>query len=226
MSPPAAPGVPAGPAGSPAGVDRLEGTRVVLDATAAPGGPPALIVASIGNPAFDLYLAGDRPEHWYLWGAMGLAASVGLGLALARPERRVVVLDGDGAILMNLGALATAAALAPPNLIHVIWDNAQYEVTGGQPTATAGPTDLVRVARGAGIRRARRVSSLAALRDAVRKAMRQPGPWVLVVPTRPAPPDRPRPLAALRERFLDLGAFRRAAALASVNGNARNEGAR
>lgn len=109
------------------------------------------VMGGIGNTKFDLVAAGDRPQNFYMLGSMGLSASIGLGLALAQPQRRVIVLEGDGSLLMNLGCLATIARLAPPNLTVVIWDNGAYQITGGQEAATAEVTDVVAVARGAGI---------------------------------------------------------------------------
>ena len=82
---------------------------------------------------------------------MGLASSIGLGLALARPDRRVIVCDGEGALLMNLGSLATIAVMGPPNLTVIVWDNGEYATTGGQPSATAYGADLAGVARALGI---------------------------------------------------------------------------
>jgi thiamine pyrophosphate-dependent acetolactate synthase large subunit-like protein len=109
------------------------------------------VVAGIGNTNFDLAaVAGDRPQNFYMLGSMGLAASIGCGVALAQPGRRVIALEGDGSLLMNLGCLATVAALAPPNLTIICWVNGAYQITGNQPAATADATDLVAVARGAG----------------------------------------------------------------------------
>src|SRR6266850_4420736 len=114
-------------------MNRLEATRIVVELA---GDAP--IVASLGHPAYDLFAAGDRPQNFYTWGSMGLASSIGLGLALARPELRVFVLDGDGSLLMNLGSLATIGFLRPANLVLVVMDNETYATTGGQPTPTAG----------------------------------------------------------------------------------------
>src|ERR687883_1914674 len=126
-------------------LNRLQATRyVVRQVTDEP------IIASLGNPKFDLFTAQDRPQNFYMWNSMGLASSMGLGLAMARPQQKVIILDGDGAILMTLNSLPTAAARAPHNLIHLIWDNRQFELTGGQPTHTAFRTDLARLGQGAG----------------------------------------------------------------------------
>src|SRR5690349_10041763 len=98
-------------------ISRLDATRRLL---ALLTDEPA--IASLGHPAYDLFTAGDRPENFYTWGSMGLASSIGLGLAMAQPTRRVIVLDGDGSLLMNLGSLATIADVAPKNLVIIVWD--------------------------------------------------------------------------------------------------------
>jgi thiamine pyrophosphate-dependent acetolactate synthase large subunit-like protein len=109
------------------------------------------VVAGIGNANFDLFAAGHRPQNFYMLGSMGLACPIALGVAIAQPERGVIALEGDGSILMALGCLATIATAAPRNLTIVIWDNGIYQITGKQATATGGVTDIVAVARGAGI---------------------------------------------------------------------------
>ena len=133
--------------------------------TEAAGGDP--IVVSLGHPAYDLFNAGDRPANFYTWGSMGLATSVGLGLALAQPAHRVFVLDGDGSLLMNLGSLATIGWLRPANLAIVVLDNSRYATTGGQDTATAHGTDLEAAARAMGITRAATVRNVRELADAL-----------------------------------------------------------
>lgn len=109
-----------------------------------------LVVSGLGSPSWDLAALGDRPENFYLWGGMGMAAMTGLGLALAQPTRRVVVVTGDGEMLMGLGSLATIALARPDNLAIIVLDNELYGETGQQKTHTAGPTDLAAVARAAG----------------------------------------------------------------------------
>ncbi|PJK27846.1 thiamine pyrophosphate-dependent enzyme [Minwuia thermotolerans] len=112
--------------------------------------PDALFIAGLGATAWDLTAAGDRPTTFPLWGAMGGAAAMGLGLALAQPERRVIVVTGDGEQLMGLGALATVAVQRPANLAIVVFDNESYGETGMQATHTAAGVDLAGVARAAG----------------------------------------------------------------------------
>lgn len=138
------------------------------------------LVAGIGNAAFELFTAGHRSENFYMLGSMGLAVPIGLGLALAQPERPVVVMEGDGSVLMNLGALSTVAREAPPNLTIVIWDNAQWQLTGGQTTATSSTTDLAAVAAGCGISNASSPDDPEAFEQAVRYALDAPGPHAIV----------------------------------------------
>src|SRR3954471_7018208 len=154
---------------------RLDATRLLL---AAIGRAP--VIASLGHPAYDLFVAGDRPENFYTWGSMGLASSMGLGLAMARPGRRVVVLDGDGSLLMNLGSLATIATVAPPNLVVIVWDNELYGTTGGQPTATAQRSDLSLAAQALGLPQALAVRAPEDFAAAVDRALKEAGPWVIV----------------------------------------------
>jgi len=118
------------------------------------------VVTIMGAVAAELYSLGHRPNFFYLEHAMGLASSVGLGIALAQPERQVVVIDGDGSVLMNLGGLTTLARYAPANLTHIVFDNESLLSVGGFPTATSTGSDLAGVARAAGIQRARTVDRL------------------------------------------------------------------
>jgi len=132
-----------------------------------------LVVAGLGSTAWDITAAGDAPLSFPLWGAMGNAAMIGLGLALARPERRVLVITGDGEMLMGMGSLATIGVQRPPNLSVVVIDNERYGETGMQATHTASGVDLARVALASGFRTARRVATpgvLASLRAAVHRA--------------------------------------------------------
>jgi len=113
-----------------------------------------LVVSGLGTPTFDVAACGDHPLNFYLWGAMGSAAMVGLGLALARPDLRVAVITGDGEALMGLGSLATIGARAPRNLAIVVLDNGHYGATGFQPSHTEAGIDLVAVANACRFRRA------------------------------------------------------------------------
>src|ERR671925_2246064 len=111
-----------------------------------------LVVTGLGSPTYDCAAAGDHPLNFYLWGAMGSAVTVGLGLALAQPRRRVLVVTGDGEMLMGLGALATVAVKRPHNLAIVVIDNEHYGETGMQRSHTSLGVDLAGIARVAGFR--------------------------------------------------------------------------
>jgi thiamine pyrophosphate-dependent acetolactate synthase large subunit-like protein len=117
-----------------------------------------LVVPGLGSATYDVAAAGDHPLNFYLWGAMGGTAMIGLGLALARPDRRVAVITGDGDMLMGLGSLATIGVKQPKNLVTVVLDNAHYGETGMQPSATAEGIDLVAMALACRFRAARAVS--------------------------------------------------------------------
>ena len=109
-----------------------------------------LVVAGLGAPAWDVTAAGDHPLSFPLWGAMGGAAMIGLGLALAQPKRKVLVVTGDGEMLMGLGSLAVIGSHKPRNLSIVVLDNEQYGETGMQDTVTASGVDLAGIAKSAG----------------------------------------------------------------------------
>jgi sulfopyruvate decarboxylase subunit beta len=126
------------------------------------------VVTIMGAVAAELYSLGHRPNFFYLEHAMGLASSVGLGIALAQPDRKVVVIDGDGSVLMNLGGLTTLARYNPSNLTHIIFDNESLLSVGGFPTATSTGSDLAAMARGAGIAGADSVADLNGFTTAVR----------------------------------------------------------
>ena len=163
-----------------------------------------LVVGGLGAPSWDLTAAGDDARNFPLWGAMGGAAMVGLGVALAQRERRVLVVTGDGEMLMGLGALAAIAVQAPANLAIVVLDNERYGETGMQATHTAGPTDLAAVAVGAGIPVVGNVSDGAELEAALPRIRSEPGPVFLNIKVRAeelplALP--PKDGVALKQRF-------------------------
>jgi thiamine pyrophosphate-dependent acetolactate synthase large subunit-like protein len=127
-----------------------------------------LVIAGLGAPNWDVSAAGDTPNNFPLWGAMGAASMMGLGLALAQPKRNVLVITGDGEMLMSLGALATIAVERPPNLTIAVLDNERFGETGMQKTHTAGGVDLAGMALAAGIRTSRIVRTqqeVTAIRD-------------------------------------------------------------
>ena len=116
--------------------------------------PDALVITGLGSPAYDVFAAGDRDRTFYLWGAMGGASAIGLGLALAQPDQSVVVITGDGEQLMGIGSLGTIAVKQPKNLTIVVLDNGHYGETGMQRSHSGLGTDLVAVAKGFGIEEA------------------------------------------------------------------------
>jgi sulfopyruvate decarboxylase subunit beta len=132
-----------------------------------------LVVTIMGATAAELQSLGHRENFFYLQHAMGLASSLGLGLALCAPQQRVVVLDGDGSVLMNLGSLTTLARYAPKNLIHVIFDNESLFSTGGFPTATRTGADLAGIARAAGITQSYTATTLEKFQLAFDDALRR-----------------------------------------------------
>lgn len=137
--------------------DRRELVAQLIAAT-----PEALIVTGLGSAAYDVFASGDRDKNYYLWGAMGGATSLGLGLALAQPDKPVLVITGDGEQLMGIGSLATIAAKQPKNLTIVVLDNGHFGETGMQQSHSSLGTDLVAVAKGFGIADAFSVDSTAA----------------------------------------------------------------
>jgi len=130
-----------------------------------------IVVTIMGAVAAELQSIGHRPNFFYLQHAMGLASSMGLGIALAKPDRQVVVLDGDGSVLMNLGGLTTLARYRPRNLVHVVFDNESLLSVGGFPTATATGSDLAGIAAAAGVPRTATVATVDAFRSAFNEAL-------------------------------------------------------
>ena len=172
------------------------------------------VVAGIGNANFDLTAAGQRPQNFSMLGSMGLACPIALGVALAQPARGVIALEGDGSILMMLGSLATIANVKPPNLTIIIWDNGIYQITGKQPTATGGATDIVAVALGAGFSRAEWVHDEAHFETLIARRFEEGGPVLLAakIDDEPAEGLQERDPALIRRRFMaGLGVGRSAA---------------
>lgn len=137
------------------------------------------VIGGIGHTNFDLWAAGQRPQNFYMLGSMGLATPIALGVAIAQPQRKVFALDGDGSILMQLGTFGTVAATAPKNLAIIIWDNGAYHITGAQKTLTATCTDIVAVARGAGLKQAHWAADEAHFDELVTGAVEGDGPWLI-----------------------------------------------
>ena len=145
-----------------------------------------LVVTGLGSPSYDVHAAGDHDGNFYLWGAMGAAALVGLGLAQAKPDRTVMVVTGDGEQLMGLGGLATIAIAAPANLVIVVLDNGHYGETGMQRSHTGLGIDLASIARAAGFAGAVTVTDRAGLESAAQSIReRASGPRLYVVKVKP-----------------------------------------
>jgi thiamine pyrophosphate-dependent acetolactate synthase large subunit-like protein len=140
-----------------------------------------LVVTGLGSPTYDCAAAGDHALNFYLWGAMGSSVTVGLGLALAQPGRRVLVITGDGEMLMGFGALATVAARKPDNLAIAVIDNEHYGETGMQRTHTSAGVDLAGIARSAGFRETATVRQTAELESAIPILHRVKGPVLVVL---------------------------------------------
>ena len=134
-----------------------------------------VVVTIMGAVAVELYNCGHRPNFFYLEHAMGLASSMGLGLALSLPNQQVTVLDGDASLLMNLGSLSTMARYRPPNLTHIVFDNESLLSVGGFPSATGAGTDLAGVARETGVEHVDRADTVEALEEAYAAAADRQG---------------------------------------------------
>jgi Thiamine pyrophosphate-requiring enzymes [acetolactate synthase, pyruvate dehydrogenase (cytochrome), glyoxylate carboligase, phosphonopyruvate decarboxylase] len=183
----------------PGGVDRRAFVAGLLQAV-----PAALVVTGLGSPAYDVFAAGDRDNNFYLWGAMGGAASLGLGLALAQPARPVVVITGDGEQLMGIGSLATIGAKKPPNLTIVVLDNGHFGETGMQRSHTSLGTDLVAVAKAVGIAEALRIEKLEQLAVVAARIDAREGPALVHVLISASQPPRalpPRDGSFVKNRF-------------------------
>lgn len=164
-----------------------------------------LVVTGLGSPAYDVHAAGDHDGNFYLWGAMGGAALMGLGLAQARPDRRVLVVTGDGEQLMGMGGLATIGAAGPRNLAIAVIDNQHFGETGMQASHTGRGVDLAGVATACGFASAVTVSDAAGLAQ-VCEALARPadGPRLAVIKVRSVNPPRSLPIrdaVALKTRF-------------------------
>ena len=163
-----------------------------------------LVVAGLGSCAWDITAAGDDPLNFPLWGAMGGAAAIGLGLALAQPDRRVLVITGDGEMLMGLGTLATIAMQAPKNLAVVVLDNERYGETGMQPPPTAHGADLAEAAASVGFPVTGTVLDQAELSAALPVILEAPGPVFFAIKVRAEELDFVLPTndgVQLRDRF-------------------------
>ncbi len=181
---------------------RFEGTKIVLRHIG-----DGVIVSNLGPTTDELWHAGHRHRNFYTYGAMGLCSSIALGMALSI-KGKVVSLDGDGSMLMNMGTIATIGREKPRNLVVVVWDNEEWGQTGHQPSHTAMGTDLEQVARACGIQKTATVSNEEDLDETVQSALSSDGPWFIVAKIQeagymPVAPIEPEvTLHRMRESFL------------------------
>jgi len=181
---------------------RFEGTKIVLRHIG-----DGVIVSNLGPTTDELWHAGHRHRNFYTYGAMGLCSSIALGMAISIKEK-VVSLDGDGSILMNMGTIATIGREKPRNLVVVVWDNEEWGQTGHQPSHTAMGTDLEQVARACGIQKTATVSNEEDLDETVQSALSSDGPWFIVAKIQEAgymavaPIEPEVTLHRMRESFL------------------------
>ncbi|TQF42889.1 hypothetical protein UNPF46_03670 [Bradyrhizobium sp. UNPF46] len=162
------------------------------------------VIGGIGNTNFDLWAAGHRPQNFYMLGSMGLAFPIALGVALAQPDRRVFALEGDGSLLMQLGALSTIATLKPKNLIMIVMDNGIYQITGAQPTPAASVADIVAIATGSGLANSAWAANEEDFERLVEEAMSAVEPHLIAVriDDKPGVGTTRRDPVQIRERFM------------------------
>jgi thiamine pyrophosphate-dependent acetolactate synthase large subunit-like protein len=180
-------------------LDRRAAMRILLDKR-----EDLLLVTGLGSTSWDAAAAGDDPRNFYLWGAMGSAALVGLGLAIAQPQRRILVVTGDGEMLMGLGGLATIGVERPPNLAVAVFDNGHYAETGMQQSHTSAGVDLVGVARACGIKETFDITDELGLRDFAPRVRKSATTLFARVAIRADEPPRvlpPRDGVYLKQRF-------------------------
>jgi thiamine pyrophosphate-dependent acetolactate synthase large subunit-like protein len=181
-------------------MNRNAATRLLVDRLT-----DEVVVSNLGQATTDLQLVADRDLNYYTFGSMGQCSSIGMGIALARPETKVVCLDGDGSLIMNMGMLCTVANVAPKNLCIIVWDNERHETTGGQPTATAFRTSLAGVARGAGIEKIIEPQNEEELDHAFERMLHEDGPFFIPVKidAGPAKGSPNRDMVSLKIRFMN-----------------------
>lgn len=172
----------------------------------------ALLVTALGNASYLWAQVRDAPENFYVEDAMGLALPTALGLAVAQPQRRVVVVEGDGGLLMHLGSLVTVGAVSPENLTILLIQNGVHAASGGQVLTNAS-LDLAALGRAAALKRAENIASVAAFRSAIAAALEGPGPSMLALATEPdlkvvAPPAPADPVVTKRRFMEAIGAPR------------------
>jgi thiamine pyrophosphate-dependent acetolactate synthase large subunit-like protein len=178
-------------------LDRREAVRALLA-----GRDGLIVVTGLGSPSYDVMAAGDHDLNYYLWGAMGSAATVGLGLALAQPQRAVLVITGDGELLMGLGALATIAVQRPVNLTIAVLDNERYGETGMQTSHTGAGVRIDGVAAACGFAWTEVVTEIAGVEGTRHRLTAREGPGLAVLKV--APTDLPRVLPPIDAVHLKL----------------------
>ncbi len=178
--------------------------RDVVAKLLADRGEDLLVVTGLGQCAYDCFAAGDDPRTFYLWGAMGGAVPMGMGMAVAQPDKRVLVVTGDGELLMGLGALAAAATEHLPNFAVAVIDNERYGETGQQKTATARGSDIAGIAAAAGFATTKLVTAQADVAEGVRLCREGAGPVLVTFKVDPASQAMaipPKDGAYLKTRF-------------------------
>lgn len=180
---------------------RYEATREILNAIG-----DELVVCNIGHPSQEIFQLKDRPENFYMFGSMGLSSSIGLGVAMAQ-DRKVVALDGDGSVTMNLGTLATIGLVRPKNFMLIIIDNKAYGSTGFQRSFTADNLRLEEVATASGVENVVVITEQDEIESTIAKLLKADGPHVVVVKCEPGMPDGigviPIDGMEVRNRFMD-----------------------
>ncbi len=165
----------------------------------------ALVVTGLGSPSYDVHHAGDHDDNYYLWGAMGGAALVGLGIAQAQPARRVIVITGDGEQLMAFGSLATISVARPNNLTIIVLDNEHFGETGMQTSHTGRGIDVAKVADACGFAKTKTLRTLDEVDDLCQTLQEQPsGPQLFVLKITAANIPRslpPRDAVHIKNRF-------------------------
>ncbi len=183
---------------------KLRRRPLVADLVAKRG--DALVVTGLGSATYDVAAAGDNDNNFYFWGGMGLTAMTGLGIAIAQPDRRVVVITGDGDMMMGIGSLATIAAAAPSNLAILVLDNERFGETGEQMGLSAGSTDMAEMAKAAGFGIATTLAGKDEIADLPKLLFDTPGPVFVVTKVAPGNDERVLPStdgAYLTRRFRD-----------------------
>jgi thiamine pyrophosphate-dependent acetolactate synthase large subunit-like protein len=162
------------------------------------------VIGGIGNTNFDLWAAGQRSQNFYMLGSMGLAFPIAFGVAIAQPQRRVIALEGDGSLLMQLGCLTTIASRAQSNLTLIVMDNGMYQVTGGQSTPAAARSDVVAIARACGLADSAWAADEEDFERLAAAALSRAKPTLIAarIDDRPAVANTVRDPVQIRERFM------------------------